>query len=45
VGGRPAAPFLEHGLTLGVVGDFHIRVCMSNSCEPKNVCSSPHGSL
>jgi hypothetical protein len=32
-----AAPFLEHGLTFGVVGNFHIRVCMSNSCEPKNV--------
>jgi hypothetical protein len=25
-----AAPFLEHGLTFGVVGDIHIRVCMSN---------------
>jgi hypothetical protein len=25
-----AAPPLEHGLTFGVVGDIHIRVCMSN---------------
>ncbi len=28
----------------GVVGgrvDIHIRVCMSNSCEPKNDSSSP----
>ncbi len=36
---------LEHGLTFGVGRDFHIRVCMSNSCEPKNDSSSPHGSL
>ena len=30
VGGR-AAPPSEEGLTFGVVGDIHIRVCMSNS--------------
>jgi hypothetical protein len=28
--GGDAAPPLEEGLTFGVVGDFHIRVCMSN---------------
>jgi hypothetical protein len=28
VGGRAAPPW-EVGLTFGVVGDFHIRVCMS----------------
>ena len=36
---------LEHGLTFGVVGDIHIRVCMSNP-EGLGMCSSsPHGSL
>ena len=44
VGGRPAAPSLEHGLTFGVVGDIHIRVCMSNSGGLRDVASSPHGS-
>jgi hypothetical protein len=28
VGGQRLLP-LEHGLTFGVVGDIHIRVCMS----------------
>jgi hypothetical protein len=44
VGGRAAPPW-EEGLTFGVVGNFHIRVCMSNSCEVGNDSSSPHGSL
>jgi hypothetical protein len=44
VGGR-AAPPSEVGLTFGVVGDIHIRVCMSNSCEVGNDSCSPHGSL
>ena len=34
--GGCAAPPWEEGLTFGVVGDFHIRVCMSNSCELRN---------
>ena len=35
VGGCAAPPW-EVGLTFGVVGDIHIRVCMSNSCEVGN---------
>jgi hypothetical protein len=40
-----AASPLEEGLTFGVVGDIHIRVCMSNSEGLRDVASSPHGSL
>jgi hypothetical protein len=35
VGGCAAPPW-EEGLTFGVVGDIHICVCMSNSCEVEN---------
>ena len=35
VGGH-AAPPSEEGLTFGVVGDIHIRVCMSNSGGLRN---------
>ena len=44
VGGCAAPPW-EVGLTFGVVGDIHIRVCMSNSGGLRDVASSPHGSL
>jgi hypothetical protein len=44
VGGHAAPPW-EVGLTFGVVGDIHIRVCMSNSLGLRDVASSPHGSL
>ena len=43
--GWSSAPPSEEGLTFGVVGDIHIRVCMSNSGGLRNVCCSPHGSL
>ena len=43
--GGCAAPPSEEGLGLLVVGDIHIRVCMSNSCEVGMMCCSPHGSL
>jgi hypothetical protein len=35
VGGHAAPPW-EVGLTFGVVGDIHIRVCMSNSGGLRN---------
>ena len=38
--GGDAAPPWEVGLTFGVVGDIHIRVCMSNSCEV-GMCVAP----
>jgi hypothetical protein len=43
--GGDAAPPSEEGLTFGVVGDIHIRVCMSNSGGLRDVCCFPHGSL
>jgi hypothetical protein len=39
--GGCAAPPSEEGLTFGVVGDIHIRVCMSNSGGLRDVCCSP----
>jgi hypothetical protein len=40
-----AAPPWEVGLPFGVVGDIHIRVCMSNPVGLGMFASSPHGSL
>ena len=45
VGGQLAAPPLEHGLTFGVVGDIHIRVCMSNPVTKESLQLPPRFAL